>query len=103
VEDLALQHLTRPCDDHDGIGESKKCEQNAVVVNLPAAADHDENRQRIDPVHDAQRQWMQAARRNAFSENGRLCRLWHRQLPFGSDVDTELSPNWIEPSGAYSC
>ena len=40
----------------------RKTEQNVVVVNLPAAADHDENGGGVDPMHDPQRQRMQAAR-----------------------------------------
>jgi hypothetical protein len=36
-------------------GNRKKAEQNVVVVDLPAAADHDENGNRIDPMHDAER------------------------------------------------
>ena len=30
-----------------------------VVIDPPAAADHDENRQRVDPMHDPHRQRMQ--------------------------------------------
>ena len=33
--------------------------QHLVVVNLPAAADQDDHRQRVDPMHDAHRQRVQ--------------------------------------------
>ena len=59
---MPLQPVLRPFADHDGIGKPQKAEQNVVVVDLPAAADHDEDRERIDPMHDPQRQRMQAAR-----------------------------------------
>src|SRR5262245_46775938 len=61
AEEMPLQSVLRPFADHDGIGKAQKAEQNVVVIDLPAAADHDEDRQRIDPVHDAHRQWMHAS------------------------------------------
>src|ERR1700751_1482174 len=94
AEEMPLQSVLRPFADHDGIGKTQKAEQNVVVVDLPAAADHDEDRQRIDPVHDAHWQRMQAARCNRFRQCGRLCRLWHRQLRF----DTEPSQKRAHPA-----
>jgi hypothetical protein len=60
AEEVPLQAVLRPFADHDGIGKAQKAEQNVVVVDLPTAADHDEDGNRIDPVHDAERQWMHA-------------------------------------------
>src|SRR6516165_889515 len=61
AEEMPLQPVLRPFADHDGIGKPQKAEQNVVVVNLPAAADHDENGGGVDPMHDPQGQRMQAA------------------------------------------
>src|SRR5262249_56741697 len=60
AEEMPLQPVLRPFADHDGIGKPQKAEQNVVVIDLPAAADHDENGDSIDPMHDAERQWMEA-------------------------------------------
>jgi hypothetical protein len=40
----------------------KPAEQHVVVVDPPAAADHDEYRQRVDPMHDAKWERMQLPR-----------------------------------------
>jgi hypothetical protein len=41
-----------PFANHQKVGEMQPAEQNIVVVNPPAATDHDENGRRIDPMHD---------------------------------------------------
>src|ERR1700741_3580099 len=61
AEEMPLQPVLRPFADHDDIGKPKKAEKDVIVVDLPAAADHDENGNRIDPMHDAERQWMHAS------------------------------------------
>jgi hypothetical protein len=66
AEEMPLQPVLRPFADHDGVGKTQEGKQNVVVVDLPAATDHDENGDRIDPMHDAQRQRMQPRRRSAF-------------------------------------
>ena len=44
--------------DGDRIRKMQPAEQHLVVIDLPAAADHDEHRDGIDPVHDPDWQWM---------------------------------------------
>ena len=60
AEKVPLQPVLRPLADHDGVREMQKAEEDVVVVDLPAAADHDENGDRIGPMHDADRQRVQA-------------------------------------------
>ena len=60
AEKVPLQPVLRPLADHDGVREMQKAEEDVVVVNLPAAADHDENSNRVGPMHDADRQRVQA-------------------------------------------
>src|SRR5262249_60649705 len=48
AEEMPLQSVLRPFADHDGIGKPQKAEQNVVVIDLPAAADHYENGDSID-------------------------------------------------------
>src|SRR5215469_5909579 len=62
AEEMPLQPVLRPFADHDGVGKAQEAEKNVVVVNLPAAPDHDENGGGVDPMHDPQRQRMQPAR-----------------------------------------
>src|SRR6516164_2758973 len=52
-EEMPLQAVLRPSADHQEIGEAQPAEQNIVVVDPPAAPDHDENRNRVNPMHDA--------------------------------------------------
>ena len=58
---MPLQAVLRPFADHDHIGEMQPAKDHIVVVDLPSAADHDENGERVDPMHDAHRQRMQPA------------------------------------------
>ncbi len=59
AEEVPLQPVLRPFADGQKVGEMQPAENHVVVINLPAAADHDENRDRVDPMHDAKRQRMQ--------------------------------------------
>ena len=59
-EEMPLQGAFVLAADRDPIGEVKSAEQDLVVVNLPAAADHDDHRNGIGPMHDAHRQRMQS-------------------------------------------
>jgi hypothetical protein len=52
-EEVPLQAVLRPFADHQKFGELQPAEQYIVIVNPPAAADHDENRDCVDPMHDA--------------------------------------------------
>src|SRR6516162_7993855 len=81
AEEMPLQSVLRPFANHDGIGKAQKAKQDVVVVNLPAAADHDEDRERIDPMHDAHWPWMQAAWCGRFGGFELDCRRLHRLLP----------------------
>src|SRR5580658_2334866 len=54
-KEMPLQAVLRPYANHDGVGKMQPAENYIVVIDLPAAADHDENGDRIDPMHDAQR------------------------------------------------
>lgn len=58
TEEMPLQPVLRPFADGQVLGEMQPAEDDLVVVDLPAAADHDENGDGIGPVHDAQRQRM---------------------------------------------
>src|SRR6516162_1856832 len=48
-EEMPLQPVLRPFADHDAVRKAQETENDVVVVDLPAAADHDEDRERIDP------------------------------------------------------
>ena len=60
AEEVPLQAVLRPFADHEAVGKMQKAEDHVVVIDFPAAADHDENGDGIDPMHDAKRQRMQA-------------------------------------------
>ena len=45
------------------LGKVQPAEQDLVVVDLPAARDHDDHRDGIGPVHDAERQRVKCARK----------------------------------------
>jgi hypothetical protein len=55
AEEVPLQAVLRPRAERDGVGEMQPAEDHLVVVDLPAAVDHDEHRDRVGPVHDADR------------------------------------------------
>jgi len=55
---VPLQAVLRPFANHQEVGKMQPAEKNIIVINPPAATDHDENRQRVDPMHDAQGQRM---------------------------------------------
>ena len=59
---MPLQPVLRPFPDGEILGEMQPAENDFVVVDFPAAADHDENGNRIDPMHDPQRKRMKLAR-----------------------------------------
>jgi len=52
-QEVPLQRALRLAAQRDLLGEVQPAEQDLVIVDLPAAADHDDHRQRVDPVHDA--------------------------------------------------
>src|SRR5262249_44334529 len=92
---MPLQPVLRPFADHAGIGKTQKAEQNVVVVDLPAAADHDEDRQRIDPMHDAHRHWMEPARCGRFGGLELDWRCLHRLLPRSKLVVSRSVPELL--------
>ena len=51
-EEVPLQAVLRPFANHQKVGKMQSAEQNIVVVNPVAAADHAENGRCIDPMHD---------------------------------------------------
>ena len=61
AEEMPLQPVLRPFADDEAVGKMQQAEDHVVVIDLPAAADHDEYRHRIDPMHDAKRQRVEAA------------------------------------------
>src|SRR5579871_1665777 len=58
AEKMPLQAMLGPLSDGDGFRKMKPAEKDFVIVDLPAAADHDDHRNGVDPVHDPDRQWM---------------------------------------------
>jgi hypothetical protein len=56
---MPLQCALRLAADRDPVRKMQPAEQDFVVINFPSAADHDDHRKRVDPMHDAHRQWMQ--------------------------------------------
>ena len=77
AEEVPLQPVLRPFADGEVFGEMQPTEDDLVVVNLPAAADHDENGDRVGPVHDAQRQRMKLARVKRHGRNVLGLKLMH--------------------------
>ena len=61
AEEMPLQRALRLAADGHPIGKMQPAEHHLVLVDLPAAADHDEHGQRVGPMHDAERQRMQPA------------------------------------------
>src|SRR4051794_10601750 len=57
-KEMPLQSVLGPDSDHHPFGKMQPAEQNFVVVDFPAAADQNDYRYRIDPMHDAQRERM---------------------------------------------
>ena len=60
AEEMPLQAVLRPFSDYEAVGKMQEAEDDVVVIDLPAAADHDENSDGIGPMHDPERQWVQA-------------------------------------------
>ena len=58
-EEMPLQRTLRLASDRDPLRKMQPAEQHFVIVDLPSAADHEDHRKRVDPVHDAHRQGMQ--------------------------------------------
>jgi len=96
-----LQSVLRPFADDDGIGKAQKAEQDVVVVDLPTAADHDEDRERIDPMHDAHRQWMQPVRCGPFGGVELDWRRLHRLLPRSKVVVFRKRTGWPNPGRLF--
>ena len=55
AEEMPLQPVLRPFADDEEFGEMQPAKNYLVVVYFPAAADHDEHGERIDPMHDPDR------------------------------------------------
>ncbi|MFZ0352386.1 MAG: hypothetical protein WAM12_01815, partial [Pseudolabrys sp.] len=61
AQEMPLQTVLRPHPNCEILGEMQPAENDFVIVYFPAAADHDENGNRIDPMHEPQRKRMQLA------------------------------------------
>jgi hypothetical protein len=66
-------NVLRPLSDHDAVGETQETKNDIVVINLPSAADHDENSDGVDPVHDSHRRGMKATGRMRERYSGCFC------------------------------
>ena len=65
--EMPLQSILRPPTDHDAVRKVQPAEDHIIVVKFSSAADHDENGDRIDPMHNTRGQRVKAAMYNGCS------------------------------------
>jgi hypothetical protein len=82
AEEMPLQAVLRPPTDREKVSELQPAKNRVIVVDLPAAANHDEDGQGVDPMHDPDRQWVKLPHTARANGRGRVnMGLAHFNLP----------------------